>query len=66
MKLPNNFGVFDPKPQILSIDRTTAVFKVSSVTYNSSTTTYSSSTTFYGGSDRVVDKKPQTGNILNI
>jgi hypothetical protein len=42
-----------------TIDRTIAVFQLSSVTYNDPSTTYSSSSVKYGGSDRSVDLGPQ-------
>lgn len=56
----------DFKPEIDSIQKTTAVFQDSSITYNEAGFTYSTFSSVYGGSDRVVDPGPNVKGVVNV
>lgn len=56
----------DFTPMFHSIDKTSAVFQESTITYNETGLTYNTFSSAYGGSDRKVDKKPVLGGVVNI
>lgn len=54
------------KPNFHSIDKTTAVFQTSSVTYSEAGFTYNTFSDVYGGSDRRVDLPPNMKGVINL
>ena len=50
-------------PKFFNIDKTSAVFTDSTITYSAADVTYSSSSTRYGGSDPFVDLSPKLSLI---
>lgn len=56
----------DFKPEIDSIQKTTAVFQDSDITYNEAGFTYSTFSSVYGGSDRIVDPGPNVKGVVNV